>query len=578
MTHRATFFWTPFLAMSAAAVGIAAWSAGGRSADYKFFDELIEVKHLISTKYVDDIDEKKLREGAIKGMVEALNDPYTVYVPPAEQKEFNKNLLGEYVGIGAQVNTSSGWLTIVSPLEDSPAFREGLLPDDKVTEIDGASTQGVDVEKCVSMLMGEAGTPVRLKIDRKGRVFEATIIREKIKTRSVKGIHRDEKNPQEWDFTLDHSRGIGYIRMTQFTPAVSKEVEAALTSLGAPKGDLKGLILDLRSNPGGLLSEAEAIADMFLKDGVIVSTRGRAHPEEVTRAKAPGTLPDFPIILMVNGESASASEILAGALQDNKRANILGTRSYGKGSVQSLTELGSGTGSELKMTEQGYFLPSGRSLTRKDTSADWGVDPSPGFYVPMSDDEFFGMLQVRRKLERLQSGAPQPAADAIPAPASTTPTPQEIEAKKLDESLAKPNWNEAEWIVNTFRDPQLTAAYLAMKARIETGDWKATGSELPQRGAIAADELVKSRHYRERLIREIVKADQRITALETAAKDATVTDPKDLWADTTDLTGGTMEVKDKDGKIIAMLKITGNNVERWLIDADVVKDNKDEKK
>jgi carboxyl-terminal processing protease len=562
MSNRAAFFWTPFLAMSAAAVGVAAWNAGGRSADYKFFDELIEVKHLISSRYVDEVDEKKLREGAIKGMVEALSDPYTVYVPGSEQHEFNKNLLGEYVGIGAQVNTSTGWLIIVSPLEDSPAFRAGLMPDDKVLEIDGTSTQGLDVEKCVSMLTGEAGSPVKLKIDRKGRVFEAAIIREKIKTRSVKGVHRDATNPQAWDFTLDHARGIGYIRMTQFTPAVSKEVEAALTSLGAANGTLKGLILDVRSNPGGLLTEAEAIADMFLKDGVIVSTRGRAHPEDVTRATGPGTLPDFPIILMVNGESASASEILAGALQDNARAKVLGTRSYGKGSVQSLIQLGVGSGSELKMTEQVYYLPSGRSLTRKDDSADWGVDPSPGLYVPMTDDEFLAMIQVRRRLERLQSGAPEPAADAA------TQTP---ETKAEADALANPDWNSPDWIITTFKDPQLASAYQAMKARLDTGEWKATGGELPQRGAIAADELVKSRHYRERLIREIVKADQRIDALETAAKGTTVTDPKDLWADTTDLTGGTMEVKDKDGKVIAMLKITGNNIERWLIDADVEK-------
>lgn len=558
MSNRGAFFWVPFLAMSAAAVGIAAWSAGGRSADYKFFDELIEVKHLISSKYVDEVDEKKLREGAIRGMVEALNDPYTVYVPPTEQREFNKNLLGEYVGIGAQVNTASGWLTIVSPLEDSPAFREGLLPDDRVTEIDGTSTQGLDVEKCVSLLMGEAGKPVKLKIDRKGRVFETTIVREKIKTRSVKGVHRDATNPQEWDFTLDHARGIGYIRMTQFTPALSKEVEAALSSLGAAKGELKGLILDVRGNPGGLLTEAEAIADMFLKDGIIVSTRGRAHPEEVTRAKGPGTLPEFPIILLVNGESASASEILAGALQDNKRAIILGTRTYGKGSVQSLVELTVGSGSELKMTEQGYYLPSGRSLTRKDDSADWGVDPSPGFYVPMSDDEFFGMLQVRRRLERLQNGAPEPAADSGGG---------RVEA----DALAQPRWEDADWIVGTFKDSQLAAAYAAMKARLETGEWKGGGGDQPQRGAIAADELVKSRHYRDRLVREIIKADQRIEALETAAKDVTVKDGKDLWPDSTDLAGGTMEVKDKDGKVVAVLKITGNNVERWLIDADVEK-------
>jgi C-terminal peptidase prc len=214
-------------------------------ADYKFFDELVEVKHLISSRYVDEVDEQKLREGAIKGMVEALNDPYTVYVPSSQQHEFNKDLLGEYVGIGAQVNTSSGWLTIVSPLEDSPAFREGLLPDDKVLEIDGTSTQGMDVEKCVSLLMGEAA-PVKLKIDCKGRVFDTTIVREKIKTRSVRA---STATPPTRRVDV-HARARHRLHPHDaVTPAVSKEVEARSTLWGH-HGDLKASSSTSRQ-PGG---------------------------------------------------------------------------------------------------------------------------------------------------------------------------------------------------------------------------------------------------------------------------------------------------------------------------------------
>jgi carboxyl-terminal processing protease len=248
-------FFAPLFALAGGAVGVAAWSAGDRTGDYKFFDELIDVKHLITSRYVEPVDEQKLKEGAIRGMVEALDDPYTVYVPASEQREFNKGLTGEYVGIGAQVNTATGWLTVVSPLEDSPAFRAGIMPDDRVSHIDGVTTQGVDVEKCVEMLSGTAGSPVRLTIDRKGRTLEITIIRDRIKTRSVKGVHRDSSNPQEWDFTIDHARSIAYVRLTQFTPRVAEELASALATVGAREGKLKGLILDVRGNPGGLLSD-----------------------------------------------------------------------------------------------------------------------------------------------------------------------------------------------------------------------------------------------------------------------------------------------------------------------------------
>ena len=568
MTMRATYFWTPLIAMSGAAVAIAAWTAGGRGTDYKFFDELIEVKHILSSRYIDGVDDQKLKEGAIRGMVEALDDPYTVYVPPSEQREFNKSLLGEYVGIGAQVNTSTGWLTIVSPLEDSPAIRAGLMPDDKVLEIAGTSTQGVSVEECVALLSGEAGSPVTLKIERRGREFEMVIVRDRVKTRSVKGVQRSESDPQAWDFTLDAGRRIGYIRLSQFTPGVSKEFEAAIASLHAEQGELRGLIIDLRGNPGGLLTEAEAIADMFLREGVIVSTKGGVHEEEVTRARSEGTLPDMPLMLMLNGDSASASEVLAGALGDNNRATILGSRSYGKGSVQSLLRLESGNGSELKVTEQGYFLPSGRSITRKDTSAEWGVDPSPGFYVPMTDDSYFDMLRVRRRVELIHSGA-EPADEGTGT--QTMPPATTGDSKPEENPLAAPHWSDPDWIAGAFKDVQLSAALRAVQVHVDTGAWQATGGELPQRGAIAADELSRIREGRERLIRELLRADKRIEAIESAAGDVAAGATRDLWPDETDLTGGTLEVKDKDGKVVASLRVTGNNVERWLMDADVEK-------
>lgn len=624
---RASLLWTPITGLAIGVAAVAGWNAGieakgsgtgvaailnvagkadgDKNEEFKFFDEIVEVKHLISQLYVDAPDNKKLREGAIKGMVEALDDPYTVYVPASDQREFNKNLTGEYVGIGAQVNTASGWLTIVSPMEDTPAFRAGLMPEDKVLEIDGVTTQGLAVEACVDKLMGKANTPVTLKVDRGGQVLEVTIVREKIKTRSVKGVHRMESDPSSWDYVIDHDSNIAYVRLTQFTPRVAEEVLAALRSAGALRegsNGLGGLILDLRFNPGGLLEEAAMIADFFLKDGVIVSTKGRAHEERVARAQGPGTLPDFPIVVMVNGDSASASEILAGALADNDRAIVLGERSFGKGSVQSLRTLENGVGSELKITEQAYYLPSGRNITRKDDSAVWGVDPSDGFYVPMTDREVIGMIGVRRKLELLSVKNAEAKAKEVAVnsddgeeDAPNSELLSKLDSLKSDLKIGEPipekkeeaprvaprvndvvlpdeqHWDDVEWVLSTLKDKQLTAAVRAMQGRIKTGEWDKTGEKGPVFSKIEVDQLSRTRQYRERLIREIIRQDKRIEVLETSSKGQEERNAKDLWPDEVNLTDGTLEVRDKDGKLITTLKITGNNVERWLMDADVEK-------
>lgn len=536
------------------AVAASAVALSRRGDDYTFFDELIEVKQLINQRFVEKADDQKLREGAIKGMVEALNDPYTVYVPASEKRGFNKDLTGEYVGIGAQVTQQDGWLTIISPLEDSPAFRAGLMPDDRVVEVEGKTTQNLPVDECINMLLGEPGTKVHITIERQGKRFPVEVARERIKTRSVKGVHRSAGDPNAWEYLIDPTRHIAYLRLVQFTPGCAAELEGALRRVGAEKGDLKGLVLDLRYNPGGLLDEAEKIADLFLDEGVIVSTRGRAYQEVVRRAQKEGTLPPFPIALLLNGQSASASEVLAGALTENKRAIVVGTRSFGKGSVQSVLELPSGQGSELKITEQGYFLPSGRSLSRKDDTPTWGVDPTDGFYVPMTDDDVVAMIDVRRREELLHApGATPPAA--APGEAASAPSP---------------DWANVEAALAYLKDPQLSAAVRALQAKVDTGEWKPTGDVGGQQGKIAASEMTKLMQYRERLTRELARTDRRLDALENADPNA-VPAAADLWPDSTDLKGGTVEIKDKDGHVVATLTITGPNLERWLIDADVKK-------
>jgi carboxyl-terminal processing protease len=556
------------LVLGAAVLGSTLAGSKPTANDYNFFDELIEVKQLINQRFVDKPDDKTMREGAIKGMVEALNDPYTIYVPASDKTQFNKDLTGEYVGIGALVNGADGWLNIVSPLEDSPAFKAGLLAGDRLVEVEGTSTQNLAMDKCVDLLMGEPGSVVHVVVERQGQKFPLAITRERIKTRNVKGFHRDPADPNNWQYLIDPARKIAYVRLTQFTPDCAKELRAALDSVGAEKGDLKGLVLDLRGNPGGLLDEATRIADMFLDDGVIVSTRGRAFQEKITRAQKDGTLPNFPIALLINGQSASASEVLSGALTENNRAIAVGSRSFGKGSVQVVLELPSGKGSELKITEQGYFLPSGRSISRKDDSATWGVDPTEGFYVPMTDAQTAAMLEVRRKEEIIN--AKKDKGEKVPEKTEKAADPK---------AAATPDdWSNPEWIMTALKDEQLSAAVRAVQAKVDKGEWTPTGEKGPQLGKIETAELQQMRIFHERLIRELARTEKRMDAIEEASPEAKASPSRDLWPDTVDLTGGTIEVKDKDGKVVAVLQVTGNNVERWLLDADVKKADADVKK
>jgi carboxyl-terminal processing protease len=534
-----------------------------KGTDYTFLDPLIDVKNSLSSTYVDELSPetlRKMQEGAITGMIDALEDPYTVYVPPADTVEFEKDLTGEYSGIGASVQISpDGYLQIISPLEDSPAFRMGIMAEDKVVEIEGKSTLGVSVDRCIDMLMGKEGTPVSIVIDRGGTKIPMTITREKIKTRSVKGVHRNAADSTLWDFLIDEKRGIAYIRLTQFTPGATKEFAEALLAAGAAEGKVKGLIIDVRWNPGGLLTEAVAIADLFLEQGTIVSTRGRKFPERVEKARKEGTLPVFPIAILINGSSASASEILAGAITENNRGIAVGTRTFGKGSVQSVKPIpvrdpeGNEKIAELKVTEQGYYLPSGRSITRKPDATEWGVDPSKGYYVEMTDEELIAMLKVRREQEIIRKDA----AGTAPAGSASTPEPQK--------------WDDPDWVLGFFKDAQLSAAVRAMQAKIDSGDWLKTGAEAAPITAAVGTELARLQTARDRLTRELIRIEKRAETLEKGTTIEQADAGRDLWPDSVDLTGGKVQIFDKDGKLVATLDVTSNTLERWLVDADVKK-------
>jgi carboxyl-terminal processing protease len=512
-------------------------ATSARVDDYAFYDPIIDIRGMLETLYVEDPDDATLQLGAINGMIESLNDPYTVFVPTEDTAEFTKDLTGEYVGIGAEVGLRDGWFTILSPLDDSPAWRAGIHADDRVVEIDGQSTQGLSVDECIDQLMGEPGTQVTLTVERSDASRHTfTITRDQIRVVPVKGFVREDAGEGVWRYLLDDARGIAYIRLTQFTPNCAAELRAAIDKATADAGgELGGLILDLRFNPGGVLEQAVQIADMFLSEGTIVSTKGRVGQDRVETAVAPGTLPNFPLTILLNAQSASASEVLAGALSEHNRATIIGSRSFGKGLVQTVRPLPSGAG-VLKITEQRYALPSGRFLQRDDDSESWGVDPTPGYYMPLTDEQTRDMLIARRQQEVI----------------SHKDTPDPVTAEE---------------VIDRLKDPQLAGALAVLRNKVDNGVMQPVGFLGNTPDDVAAAELSTLRKQQDRLLRELVRLERRLEAAENATPESLRDDERDLWPDNTEIIGGTVQIKDADGHVVATLRITNADLERWLADA-----------
>lgn len=331
--------------------------AKDRYMDLQLFTKVL---NLVQQYYVEEVDIKKLIYGGVKGMLREL-DPHTNFLPPEIFKEFESETSGEFGGLGVELTVIKGVLTVISPIEDAPAWVAGIKAGDKVVAINGESTKGQSLVEAAQRMKGAKGSKIVLDIFRDG--FEEprsfTIVRGTVKIRSVK--------------YTDLENGYAYIKLTSFIENSYKDMSAAIEKHMQKNKGMRGLLIDLRRNPGGLLEQAIKISDMFLEKGVIVSTVGRNKKDaEVTNAKAEGTLPNFPIIVLIDEYSASASEILSGALQDNKRALIMGQRSFGKGSVQSVVKLGDGSG--LKLTVARYYTPSGRSIQSLGIQPDVTID------------------------------------------------------------------------------------------------------------------------------------------------------------------------------------------------------------
>jgi carboxyl-terminal processing protease len=318
-----------------------------------------DVFERVRSDYVEKPDDAKLVESAISGMLTGL-DPHSSYMDAKSFRDMQVQTRGEFGGLGIEVTMEDGLIKVVSPIDDTPASKAGIMANDIITNLDDEPVQGLTLNQAVEKMRGPVSTKIRLKIVRKGadNPIEVTLVRDNIRVRSVRA--RIEGGD------------IGYIRITTFneqtTEGLKKEIGNLAGQIGADK--LKGFILDLRNNPGGLLEEAVTVSDTFLDRGEIVSTRGRNAEETQRRSAHSGDLTKGkPVIVLINGGSASASEIVAGALQDHKRATLVGTRSFGKGSVQTIIPLGSGNGA-LRLTTARYYTPSGKSIQATGISPD----------------------------------------------------------------------------------------------------------------------------------------------------------------------------------------------------------------
>ncbi|MBY0328339.1 MAG: S41 family peptidase [Planctomycetota bacterium] len=372
--------------------------------DYELVRLVVDVLHEVRGRYVTEISperERKLVEDMINGGLERL-DPHSSYINNRDFKQFSRNNKGKFGGIGIQVGydrSNRGLLTVISPMVGTPAYEAGVLAGDTIVKIDGKKTDNMRIDEAVDLIQGDPDSLITLTVVHDGgkEPVEIPIRRAIIKVQSVLGDKRKEN--KEWDYYLDQNSKIGYLRISSFSETASAEVKDVLVNL--QKEGVKGLILDLRNNPGGLLKAAVEMSDMFLSEGKIVSTRGRNQQEEVIDARPEGTMflpPEkYPIAVLINRNSASASEILAAALQDHNRAVVIGERSYGKGSVQNIIDL-ENKSSALKLTTASYWRPSGKNIHRfpdsKETD-EWGVKPNLGYEIILKDEERLELLLDR---------------------------------------------------------------------------------------------------------------------------------------------------------------------------------------
>ncbi len=449
-------------------------------------DEMLELYGLfvdavekVQANYVRPVTRRDLLESAIEGMLQNL-DPHSSFFNTTQQRVFRRQMEGRLEGIGVQVdfNFETGRLFIVAPMPGSPAYEAGILAGDQIVEIDGQSAEGMTTDRAAEVLRGRPGTEVKLTVLHEGSDEPDTVSMSRaiIELPSVLGDHR--KPDDQWDFMLDKEKKIGYVRITTFMQNTADELKRALEQL--KEEGAAGLIIDLRDNPGGMLSSVVEICDLFLANGEIVSTKGRNTLPKRYDAHKDSPYEDLPLVVLVNQFSASASEIFAAAMQDHKRAAVIGQRSYGKGSVQNLIELEGGN-SVLKLTVASYYRPSGENIHRfknAKPSDKWGVSPDSGLEVKLSYNDFVRWFEGRRARDVESSAkghrkAPVAKAETAKAKEATAADkPRDNQTTKgeerKDQTKAKSSVRQ-----RAFVDKQLDKALEVIRARIAEAKTKA---------------------------------------------------------------------------------------------------------
>ena len=328
---------------------------------YDNIEVFTNVLALVQKNYVDNVTTKQLIDGAITGMLNAL-DPHSAYLPPDLYKELQVDTRGSFGGLGIEITTRNNVLTVVSPIEDTPAYRAGIKSGDQIIKIEDEFTKDMPLVEAVKKMRGPKGTTIHITLRREGlpKLIDLALTREVIKIQSVKSRMLD--------------KGYGYLRLTQFQERTDDDLQKALANLEKEnRGPLAGLVLDLRNNPGGLLTQAVKVSDEFIDNGLVVYTDGRLESQKQKYfAHKAGSHTDFPMIVLVNGGSASASEIVAGCLQDHKRALVLGTQTFGKGSVQTILPIDETAA--VRLTTARYYTPNGRSIQATGITPDIYVD------------------------------------------------------------------------------------------------------------------------------------------------------------------------------------------------------------
>jgi len=497
------------------------------SPSYEWFDPLIDVRGVLVDRHLNVPDEEAMQQAAIAAMIESLDDPYALFVPDEKEKAFIKDLEGDYAGIGAEVRMIDGELVIITPMDDSPALASGMRAGDVVEFIDDEPANNATIQALIERLTGPVGTEVQVDVRHTdGAKEKLTITRGHIQSPSVSGLIRRD---QEWSWSLDDVNGITYVRIRQFNETTPKELAKALDD-AQQDGLLNGLVIDLRDNPGGALSAAIMISNMFLDQGTIVTVSGRVDPQRSWDAQPEHILPDIPILVLVNRNSASASEIVAGSLQANNRVVILGTRTFGKGSVQEVLELSSG--GMLKFTTARYDLSNGRTID-KQLSKDkglWGVDPNKGLVIRESIEELRERIESREPYIIITDNEPDTYVSG-----------------------------DVNWLENTFNDHQLAQALLAIQTKLEVNQWPVLSQEDPVVTGIR-EEVTALAKERIAILKTLIDVDERLSSLHTELDEV----DESLLPEDANLENALMTITDTDGNVIGSWRVKNGNIEAAL--------------